>query len=249
MSRPIITAFILTCTLFAGCIDEPLSPTDAPSARILITAHMGTVLLDDRSVVLQGDDTAMSILQEIAHVETAHDGDFVHAINGKTSGHPHQQSDWFFHINSTLASAGATYTHVHDGDLIVWDHRTWNHTMTLPYLLTGLSDWPPMTSTHGPEALAQQSDNPHIFLQIQEDDHLRLLDPWRTNHETIPPPWAFAHVTQGAQRTPELLLVASGPDAEPLLERLSDHAPTGLGFVFTPQTTHNVPAPHQPPEP
>lgn len=228
--------------LLAGCV----GPTDSPSfpsgqARILITSDLGTNISLDRTLPVDDDTTVLDLLQEATDVQTAHDGGFVHSINGKTSGHPDEKTDWFYHVNGRLASTGAGDHPVTDGDIIVWDHRPWNHTMTLPWILTGLPEWPGPTETHNPEELGQKTASPHIFLRVQGEG-LQILDPWGRTATTIAPPWLAAHVID-EDGAPRLLLASSDEDARGLTRGLEDHAPTGLGIVLTPDGHHPIPAP------
>lgn len=237
-----LVTLIVILLLSAGCTTPTDHPPTAPGeARMIVTTDMGTDILIDETLPVSHDTTVLSLLQETAEVETAHDGGFVRSINGKTSGQPNEKTDWFYHINGRLGSSGSADHPVTHGDVVVWDHRPWNHTMTLPFLLNGLGEWPVTTGIHDPPDLAEKTDSPHIFLRVQ-DDELQILDAWRRTALTLPPPWLVAHVID-EDGSPRLLLGASDPNATSLTTALDDHPPAGLGIVITPDAHHPIPAP------
>lgn len=227
--------------LFSGCLVDVLETGEEVSVRVLVTQDMGTHVLLDEHVVTSSANV-MGMLQEVADVETAYGGGFVRAIDGLRSGHPHEPVDWFYHQNGRLAAVGATYQRVSDGDVIVWDHRPWEQTMTLPWLLTGLDQWPEASSVLGLQEFQEEAKGPHVFVRV-DDDRLIVLDAWGREALQVDPPWAVAHVI-GERNGARLLLGASDEDASTsLVSSLDRLEPQGLGVVVTANTTLPIPAP------
>lgn len=245
MSRRASTLLLALVLLAPGCItfygDEDVQ------ARVLVTRDVGTEVLADENLTLAEGATAMDALHEVAEVETRYGGGFVHAIDGLASRYPEQKVDWFYHVNTSLASVGAADRTLADGDLVVFDHRSWERTMKLPHVLTGLEAWP--------TPLEELDLSGETYRERQADEHAReelyahangsrltLLDAEGEPERTLEPPWLLAHAVDGEGGEPRILLVASGEAGRGLVDELVDRRPTGVGAVATPNATLEVPA-------
>lgn len=239
-----IALFFTTTILLAGCVgleDDP-STLEQDTARILVTQDMGTTVTVDEDVTVKDQITVMDLLQSVTEVETAHDGEFVVSINGKESGYPEEKTDWFYHINGRLAGSGAAHQGVAAGDVVVWDHRPWNHTMTLPWILTGVDSWPSgQNEILSTEQLREKTPDPHLFIRV-EADRLVVLDPWSRPAMDYDPPWLVAHVSEGGGNEAVLLVAASSNEAHYFIDSIDSLPPRGLGVVITPEATYPIPA-------
>lgn len=244
-TRAAAAALIALLVLLPGCItfygDAQLD------VRVVVTQDMGTRVLQDENVTLPEGATAMDAIREIATVETAYGGGFVTAIDGRESRHPDADVDWFYHVDTHLADTGAASYTLTDGDLVLWDHRPWNRTMTLPHVLTGLDTWPgtlPDEPALTPEAWHENTTTEHRAKHLfarEDGDTLVLLDEHGTPADRLDPPWLVVHAADGPDSTPGLLVHASSPDALDLAERLDEVRPRGLGVALTPDATLEVP--------
>ncbi len=247
MTRPLLVACLVALTALAGgCIT--FHGDDTVHVRLLVTQDMGTERVSDTNLTLPEGSTVMDALHQAHTVTTAHGGGFVTAIDGLGPGPPHEGHDWFYHVDTALADTGAADNFLADDTLILWDHRPWNHTMTLPHVLTGLEEWPhnatqpPLETT--PEAWHENTTTPHLAKNLfahTDGDQLVLHDAHATPTHRLDPPWLILHAVQGPHEEPSLLIHASGPDAHELAPRLEDQPPTGLGIALTPDRTHKVP--------
>lgn len=239
------TLLLALVLLAPGCItfygDEDVQ------ARVLVTRDVGTEVLVDENLTLAEGATAMDALHEVSEVETRYGGGFVHAIDGLASRYPEQKVDWFYHVNTSLASVGAADRTLADGDLVVFDHRSWERTMKLPHVLTGLQRWP--------TPLGQLNLSGETYRELQTDEdtrgelyahvngsHVRLLDAEGEPARTLEAPWLLAHAVDGETEQPRILLVASGEAGSKLVDELAATRPTGVGAVATPNATLEVPA-------
>ncbi len=247
-THPLLTTAIILATITTGCIafdaDETLTVT------LLLTEDMGTTTLSQSNVTLPKGSTVLDALHQEHTVHTTHGGGFVETINDKTSQHPNQHIDWFYHVDTHLAPIGAQDNELEDGQLILWDYRPWNHTMTLPHILTGLDAWPqhlteqPLQTT--PQAWHENTTTPHKAQHIfatTNNDQLILHDAWNTPTHHLEPPWLIIHATNGPTTEPTFLVHASSPNAHHLAENLHTEPPKGLGIAITPNQTHTVPTP------
>jgi hypothetical protein len=122
---------VLTATL-TGC---GLGAGRAPGGvHLLVTRDFGARVLGSWSApTVQGEETAMSVLERNAQVSTRYSGGFVQSINGVSGGHERGAPvDWFYYVNGIEASRGAAETNVHRGDHIWWDRHDWSQTDHIP---------------------------------------------------------------------------------------------------------------------
>lgn len=244
VNRAPMALFITATILLAGCVgpgDDP-STFETDTVRILVTQNMGTTITLDENVTLQDEITVMELLQSVTDVETAHDGAFVVSIDGEKNGYPEEKTDWFYHINGRLAGSGAAHQSVAPGDVVVWDHRPWNHTMTLPWVLAGTGSWPGLSGDIlSPANLSQKTPDPHLFIRVEEE-HLVVLDAWARPTLALEPPWLVAHVSEGERNEAVLLVAASSDEARSFIDSIDAWTPRGLGVVITPEATYPIPA-------
>lgn len=228
--------------LVPGCItfdgEQPIE------VRMLVTQDVGTHVLVDENITTREGATAMDALREVAEVSTRHGGGFVASIEGIESRYPEQKVDWFYHVDSRLAGLGAAQYALEDGDVVLFDHRSWQRTMHLPHVLTGLDGWPIDSEepTFEEEAFRErQAEDPSSLYARIEGSQLTLLDADGEASQQIQAPWLLAHATAGPGEEPSILLVASGPQAHGLVDELSSTPPTGVGVAITPNATMEVP--------
>jgi len=215
--------------------------------RLIVTRDVGTEVLRDANLTLPEGSTAMDALRQAADVETSHGGGFVEAIDGLASRYPDAKVDWFYHVDTRLADVGAAERTLADDQLVTFDHRSWERTMHLEHVLTGLDAWP--TDLDDPSFRAEE------FRQLQRDDaersqlyaetngsRLTVLDAAGEPARTIEAPWLLAHAVDGPDEEPRILLVPSGEDATDLVDELPEVRPTGVGAVVTPDASLEVPA-------
>jgi hypothetical protein len=115
--------------------------TPAPAdntVELVITRDFGKELIFGDSIKIDGDATAMTILQDGVEVETKYGGGFVNAINGISSGfegNNGQKLDWFYYMNGMSCNMGATDYTVNPGDIEHWDFRDWSYYQMTPAII------------------------------------------------------------------------------------------------------------------
>lgn len=243
----LVALLVLGAALSPGCIT--FYGEAEVQARVLVTQDVGTQILIDEEVHLAEGASAMDALRAVADIDTTHGGAFVEAIEGIESQYPEEKIDWFFHVDSQLADTGAAGHTVEEGEVILFDHRSWERTMRLDHVLTGLERWPTDLEDPGFDREA--------FLELQSDEHeqaklyasidggeLTLLDPSGTPERTLQAPWLLAHAVAGPGDQPQLVLVASDESDEEvrlLVNELATNQPVGVGLALTPNQTLEVP--------
>jgi hypothetical protein len=68
--------------------------------------------------------TVVQVLDGAAEIETRYGGRYVTSIEG-VKENTDRQEDWFFLVNGIEPDVGAAEIKVADGDVIWWDHRSW----------------------------------------------------------------------------------------------------------------------------
>lgn len=245
-SRALIALALGLTVLAPGCIT--FYGDQGVRVQVLVTEEMGTHVLTNANVTVPAGASVLDALREVGTVETAYGGGFVEAIDGHASRYPDERVDWFYHLDTRLADEGAASVPVEDGQLVVWDRRPWNRTMTLEHVLTGLEAWPgnltqgPVETT--PDAWEDNASTPHRAEQLfarTDDGTLVLLDPWGRAAERLTAPWLIVHAVDGPGPTPGLVVLASGSDGLALAETLDERRPRGLGVALTPNATYTIP--------
>ncbi|HEY2631023.1 MAG TPA: DUF4430 domain-containing protein [Solirubrobacteraceae bacterium] len=130
-SSALAVALAALCAL-AGC---GLGPGSTPKGtQLTVTHEFGAhVLLQTGAPKAVGEETAMSLLQRNASVQTRYGGGFVQGIDGSQGGtQAGAPWDWFFYVNGVEATKGAADTTVHAGDRVWWDLHDWSQTEDVP---------------------------------------------------------------------------------------------------------------------
>jgi hypothetical protein len=128
----LIVAALLSALALAGC---GLGAGSKPSAvSLLVTSGFGArVLHAPGPLKVEGQETAMSLLQRNYDVITSDGGGFVQSVDGVADGHEAGQPvDWFYYVNGVEATKGADATNVRSGDRIWWDRHDWSQTEGVP---------------------------------------------------------------------------------------------------------------------
>jgi Domain of unknown function (DUF4430) len=118
--------------VLAGC---GLGAGSKPSAvSLLVTSGFGARVLNaSGSLKVEGQETAMSLLQRNYNVRTSDGGGFVQSVDGVAGGHEAGQPvDWFYYVNGVEATRGADATNVRSGDRIWWDRHDWSQAEGVP---------------------------------------------------------------------------------------------------------------------
>jgi len=224
----------------AGCVT--VYGDGGVDARVLVTRDVGTRVVTDENVTVREGASVLDALRETANVSTDYGGGFVEAVDGLESRYPDRNLDWFYHVNGTLADVGAGQKPVHEGSLVVWDYRPWNRSSGVEHVLTGLETWPKRSferSAFEDRQASAASVNLYAFVN---GSTLTVLDAWGEPTRTIQAPWLLAHAVDTDAEEPEVWLVPSGEEARGLADRLDRAPPSGVGRVFTPNATVEVPA-------
>jgi Domain of unknown function (DUF4430) len=120
-------AFLLAAAcLLAGCGEEAAGEG---SAELWITRDRGSEVV--LSTTVPAGISALEALRRKTDVETRYGGRFVQAIDG-IEGDIAGQHDWFYFVNGYEADISAADYELHDGDVLWWDHRSWEGEMRQP---------------------------------------------------------------------------------------------------------------------
>ena len=128
MIRRIVLLLAAAC-LLAGCGEEAAVEG---SAQLWITRDRGGEVV--LSTTVPAGISALEALRRKAEVETRYGGRFVQAIDG-IEGDIGRQRDWFFFVNGYEADLSAADYELHDGDVLWWDHRSWEGEMRQPVVV------------------------------------------------------------------------------------------------------------------
>src|SRR3954463_5780160 len=88
-------------------------------------AHKGEV---------RDSDTVMRFLQTERKVATRFGGGFVQSIDG-LAGNQGAERDWFFYVNGSESSVGASDYQLSSGDVVQWDYHDWQATQHIPAIV------------------------------------------------------------------------------------------------------------------
>jgi hypothetical protein len=124
-----LSVILVALGLLAGCGEER---SGSGAAQLWITRDRGSDVILSTSV--PAGVSAMEALRQEADVETRYGGRFVHAING-IQGNVADRHDWFYFVNGYEADLSATEYRLHDGDVLWWDHRSWERQMRQPVVI------------------------------------------------------------------------------------------------------------------
>ena len=118
MHRRLALLLAAAC-LLAGCGEEAAGEG---SAQLWITRDRGSEVV--LSTTVPAGISALEALRRKADVETRYGGRFVQAIDG-IEGDIGRRRDWFYFVNGYEADLSAADYELHDGDVLWWDHRSW----------------------------------------------------------------------------------------------------------------------------
>jgi hypothetical protein len=79
-------------------------------------------------------DTVMRLLQREFKVATRFGGGFVQSIDG-LQGDQTAEHDWFYYVNGSEASVGASDFNVSPGQVVQWDYHDWHATQHVPAIV------------------------------------------------------------------------------------------------------------------
>ena len=122
MVRRLLLLLAAAC-LLVGCGEEAAGEG---TAQLWITQDRGAEVV--LSTTVPAGISAMEALRRNADIETRHGGRFVQSIDG-LRGDLGAQRDWFFFVNGYWADLSAADYQLHDGDILWWDHRSWEKEM------------------------------------------------------------------------------------------------------------------------
>ncbi len=124
-----LALLLAAACLLAGCGEEAAGEG---SAQLWITRDRGSDVVLSTSV--PAGISALEALRRKADVETRHGGRFVQAIDG-IEGDIGRQRDWFYFVNGYEADLSAADYELHEGDILWWDHRSWEKEMRQPVVV------------------------------------------------------------------------------------------------------------------
>jgi hypothetical protein len=121
-----LALLLAAACLLAGCGEEAAGEG---SAELWITRDRGSEVV--LSTTVPAGISALEALRRKTDVETRYGGRFVQAIDG-IEGDIAGQHDWFYFVNGYEADISAADYELHDGDVLWWDHRSWEGEMRQP---------------------------------------------------------------------------------------------------------------------
>jgi hypothetical protein len=126
--RRLVLLLAAAC-LLAGCGEEAAGDG---SARLWVTRDRGSEVV--LSTTVPAGISALEALRRKADVETRYGGRFVQSIDG-IEGDIADQRDWFYFVNGYEADISAADYELHDGDVLWWDHRSWEGQLREPVVV------------------------------------------------------------------------------------------------------------------
>jgi Domain of unknown function (DUF4430) len=119
-----------------GCGLGPGEAKTGGGAQLSVTRDFGQQELG--SPVHRGEvrdsDTVMRLLQTERKVATRYGGGFVQSIDG-LAGNQGAEHDWFFYVNGSESSVGASDYQLNAGDVVQWDYHDWQATQHIPAIV------------------------------------------------------------------------------------------------------------------
>jgi hypothetical protein len=204
--------------------EADISASPSSSARIIVTRSFNEPAILEETLIIDKDTTALEALQTAASIETKYGGGFVRSIAGigsKYEGSVKEKEDWFFYINGSSLSTGASGYILQDGDSQHWDFHDWSFRQFIPAIIGDF----PEPFVHGirgvvyPTVVAYQSRWEEEARHIA--DRLGNLGVQNVTHRS------FSELSAEDKETNNLVLVGTS-DFEPI-EELDEHW-TRLGF-------------------
>jgi hypothetical protein len=124
-----LVLLLAAACLLAGCGEEAAGDG---SARLWVTRDRGSEVV--LSTTVPAGISALEALRRKADVETRYGGRFVQSIDG-IEGNIADQRDWFYFVNGYEADISAADYELHDGDVLWWDHRSWEGQLRQPVVV------------------------------------------------------------------------------------------------------------------
>jgi hypothetical protein len=124
-----LALLLAAACLLAGCGEEAAGEG---SAQLWITRERGAEVV--LSTTVPAGISALEALRRKAEVETRYGGRFVQSIDG-IEGDIAGQHDWFYFVNGYEADISAADYELHEGDVLWWDHRSWEGAMRQPVVV------------------------------------------------------------------------------------------------------------------
>ncbi len=124
-----LALLLAAACLLAGCGEEAAGEG---SAQLWITRDRGAEVV--LSTTVPAGISALEALRRKAEVETRYGGRFVQSIDG-IEGDIAGQHDWFYFVNGYEADVSAADYELHEGDVLWWDHRSWEKEMRQPVVV------------------------------------------------------------------------------------------------------------------
>jgi uncharacterized protein DUF4430 len=121
-----LALLLAAACLLAACGEEAAGEG---SAELWITRDRGSEVV--LSTTVPAGISALEALRRKTDVETRYGGRFVQAIDG-IEGDIAGQHDWFYFVNGYEADISAADYELHNGDVLWWDHRSWEGEMRQP---------------------------------------------------------------------------------------------------------------------
>jgi len=126
-----IIIFLAALLIFTNHYQRGLSLENIEGSfpvTIIATENFGKTILFSKELTIEGGDSAMDVLNEVADVTYIHGGGFVESINGAKSQYNNgggEKKDWLYYINGMLSPVGANMYKMYPGDRERWDFHNW----------------------------------------------------------------------------------------------------------------------------
>jgi hypothetical protein len=124
-----LALLLAAACLLAGCGEEAAGEG---TARLWVTRDRGSEVV--LTTTVPAGISAMEALRRKAEIETRHGGRFVQSIEG-IAGDISKRQDWFWFVNGYEGDRSAAEYRLHDGDVLWWDHRSWEQQMRQPVVV------------------------------------------------------------------------------------------------------------------
>lgn len=128
IARPV--AALITAVFAAAALAACGAGAGEPPSgvRLLVTDEFGAKVVGAPDPPrVEGQDTAMRLLQRNIATETKFGGGFVSALGGlEGAADAAVPVDWFFFANGVISDRGAAGWRLRDGDAIWWDRHRWD---------------------------------------------------------------------------------------------------------------------------
>jgi hypothetical protein len=134
--RLLVALLLIAAALVAsGCGVGP-GESKGGAVQLRVTRDFGQRPLgtEARRQSVRESDTVMRFLQGARKVTTRFGGGFVQSIDG-LAGNQVAEDDWFYYVNGSEASVGASDYKLSPGDVVQWDFHDWHATQHVPAIV------------------------------------------------------------------------------------------------------------------